>query len=232
MGPAPEETVGVPLLQQQWDSIAFIHWPYSPALVRPLLPPGLELDTFEGQAWLGMTPFVARATRPWFLPAGPFSTFPETNLRTYVTGPDGRDGIWFFTLEAANPLMAAIGPATLGIPYRWAAMSVDIGRETIYRSRRLGGGRGSHLICVRIGGSCRQTAFDHYLTGRWRAYSRAMGRLLRVSVEHEPWSLHEADVSVLEEDLRVASGIPAAGRPPVVHWSPGVNARLGSPRLV
>src|SRR3954465_15315092 len=82
---------------QTWARITFLHWRYPPDQLALRLPPGLSIDTFDGSAWLGLTPFVIEGLRPPLLPPLPWiSRFPETNLRTYVRGPDGAPGIWFF----------------------------------------------------------------------------------------------------------------------------------------
>jgi uncharacterized protein YqjF (DUF2071 family) len=116
---------------QSWRWLTFLHWRYEPGEIRRLLPKGLELDTFDGSAWVALTPFLLSGLRPPFVPALPWiSHFPEMNVRTYVRGPAGEPGIWFFTLEADR--LAAVVGARLGygLPYRWADMHVKRGTET------------------------------------------------------------------------------------------------------
>ncbi len=123
---------------QHWRFLTFLHWRYDPEVIRTLLPARLTLDTFDGAAWVGLTPFLLTALRPPFLPALPWlSHFPETNVRTYVRGPDGERGVWFFTLEAQR-LAAVIAARSLyRLPYRWARMSVTRTAERVeYRSAR------------------------------------------------------------------------------------------------
>lgn len=105
----PPRSVKWPVMFQRWDSLTFLHWRYPPEVISPLLPRKLELDTFDGTAWVGLTPFVLTGLRPPGFPAIPWiSRFPEMNVRTYVRGPDGERGIWFFSLEAAR-IAAVIG---------------------------------------------------------------------------------------------------------------------------
>ena len=88
-------------MRQTWRNLTFLHWRYPAEVVRRILPSQLTLDTFDGSAWIGLAPFVLAGVRPFGLPATPWiSRFPETNVRTYVLGPDGQPGVWFFTLEA------------------------------------------------------------------------------------------------------------------------------------
>ena len=216
-------------------SMTFLHWQYEPHQVRALLPEEFEVDTWDGKAWVSITPFLMTGFRLATLPsAGPLSTFPETNVRTYVRGPDGRDGLWFLSLEADNLPTVVAASAAYGVPYRWAQMSVEEGPTVRYRSRRRLGSSAGHRITVRPDrpyDAEELSQFDHWLTGRWRAYTRIGRRLASAPVEHEPWPLSGAVVDELEEDLVAAAGLPPPGGPPLVHFSPGVDVRLGAPRL-
>jgi uncharacterized protein YqjF (DUF2071 family) len=231
-GREPEESVLLPASRQEWRTMTFLHWAYDVAQVRPLVPAKVELDTWEGRAWLSLTPFRMTNFRIGVLPPlDGLSTFPETNVRTYVLSPDGRDGLWFFSLEA-DSLPTVVGASTTyGVPYRWAEMAIDEEETIRYRSRRRVGEGVGHDIRVRVGDPCQPSALDHWLTGRWRAWTMIAGRLARVPVEHEPWPLYDATVLNLEESLLASVGLPQPEEAPLVHYSPGVNVRLGVPRF-
>ena len=125
ISPYPPHPVKGPVMLQSWRWLTFLHWRYEPTLIRGRLPKGLELDIFDGVAWIGLTPFVLENLRLPLLPALPWiSRFPETNLRTYVRGPDGEPGIWFFSLDAARLLAVVAARFTYGLPYKWAQMRV------------------------------------------------------------------------------------------------------------
>ena len=105
--------------------LTFLHWRYPPETVQALLPDGLEVETFDGVAWVGLIPFLMDRVRPRWLPPVPWlSRFPETNVRTYVRGPDGRTGIWFFSLDAARLPAVLAARVGFGLPYYWSEMSV------------------------------------------------------------------------------------------------------------
>jgi uncharacterized protein len=234
-GRQPEERVRVRLSHQRWDSVTFLHWPFSPEVVQALLPDGLEVDRFDGRAWVGVTPLIMRRVRGPALPPIPvLSTFPETNTRTYVRGPDGRDGVWFFALDAARLAFASALRTTLGLPYFWADMHAERDDTDVrYRMRR----RAPHRprpasnVAVRIGGPLdgKVSARDDFLTGRWRAYGRLAGQLVTVPVEHEPWPLWQAEVRELRDELVTAAGLPRPSEPPIVCFSPGVDVKIGPP---
>jgi uncharacterized protein YqjF (DUF2071 family) len=212
--------------------MTFLHWPYPADDIRPLLPAHVEVDTYEGSGWVSITPFLMKDFRLGLLPAVPgLSTFPETNVRTYVRGPDGTDGLWFFSLEA-DSVATVVGASSLyGVPYQFADMTVDEGDLVRYRSRRRERPEIGHDIGVRPGGACAAASErDHWLTGRWRAYSTVAGRLVKVPVQHQPWPLHDAEIVDLEQSLLSAAGLPEPDGAPLVQYSPGVDVRLGVPQ--
>jgi hypothetical protein len=234
-GRLPEHTVDRPVMLQGWKQMTFLHWRVDPDHVARLLPDGLGVEPHivDGSAWVSLTPFLVTGARPPGLPAVPFiSRFPETNLRTYVVGPDGRDGLWFLSIEAASIPTTLGARAAYGAPYFLASMSVDAAERVAYRSRRLPGQPPArHHIVVRPGRALHDDAdeVDHQLTGRWRAYTRHPAGLLQADVEHQPWPLHTAEVEELDEDITTAAGLPPLGPPDRVHWSPGVDTKLSAP---
>jgi uncharacterized protein len=224
---------------QRWQSLTFLHWAYDPADIERLLPPGLTVDTCDDVAWVGLTPFLLVNFRPLCLPPVPvLSTFPETNLRTYVRDASGTDGLWFFSLDVSS-LATVLGARSLyWVPYHWATMTVEEGPGTAvhYRSRRRGprGPSPGHRVVVRPTGPVPEEGCSplvDFLTGRWRAFTRIAGRLTTVPVEHPPWPLFDAEVDMLEEDFLSTAGLPVPEHGPLVHFSPGVDVRLGLPHL-
>src|SRR4051794_9957805 len=136
-GRQPEYSVRWPVVRQSWRTMTFIHWRYDPAQIQPLLPEGLEVDVRDGEAWVSLTPFELADFRPPIAPRHPWwPTFPETNLRTYAVGDDGRDGIYFLDIEAAGALPPLSRRPLLALPYHLAQMEVVVGSTVSYRSRR------------------------------------------------------------------------------------------------
>lgn len=228
-----QQRVRVPALRAGWLTQTFVHWPFPPEAVRALIPRELVVDEFEDAAWVGLTPFVMADVRPPGVPAAApgMPTFAETNLRTYVRRRDGRDGVWFLSIEVAHPLMLAA--RAIGAPYSPGSLSVTWSGDTVsYAGSRWAGGPSYHLV-VRPGEPVEPTDRDVWLTSRWRAYTHRFGMLWETSVEHEPWPLATAAVEVLEETLTMAAGLPAPLGEPLVHFSEGVrHVRLGPSRPV
>lgn len=216
---------------QGWYGLTFLHWRYHPEAIRPLIPPALDVDVCDGSAWIGLTPFLLAGLRPPGLPALPWiSRFPEMNIRTYVRGPDGERGIWFFSLEAARLGAVAGARISYGLPYRWARMRVrqSAGR-TEYTSRRRFGPAHAQ-ITIEPGAPIRPTELERFLTARYRLYTKLAGRLAFAQVDHEPWPLHAAAIIHLEQDVIQNSGVPTPQGIPLAHFSPGVYVRIGRPR--
>lgn len=235
---AAPHRVGVPVNLHRWDQITFLHWRFDPAVVRRVVPAELSVLTYDGAAWVGVTPFRIRVRIPW-LPALPFASgFPEINLRTYVAGADGRQGLWFVRMEVPR-LWFVLALRAFGLPYFWPRMAVERRAQLVaYASQpRAPGTRGARSrVVVRpgdpiqpVGGGPR----DRFLTARWGAYHRVGPRLLYTPVEHPPWPLHDAAVELCDvAPLFRAAGLPPPRERPLAHFSPGVAVRVGPPRLV
>ncbi len=219
-----------PVGYQRWTDLLFLHWPMLPARVRPLVPGALELDLFEAHAWVTLIPFVIAESRPAGVPRALASRLLETNLRTYVRGPDGEPGIYFWSLEASS--LAAVLAARLlyGLPYFPASMTLERDDQTIaYTSRRRVGGPASLDVAWTIGdpiGSALPGSRDHFLVERYSLYVMRRGRLYRARVRHRPYPLQCARVDRLSESLRRAAGLPEHGGQPLGHYSPGVDVEI------
>ena len=231
----PPRPVTRPVMFQSWRSLTFLHWAYEPAEIRRHLPPQVALDTFDGAAWIGLTPFMLTGLRPPFVPALPWiSSFPEMNVRTYVVGPDGERGIWFFTLEA-DRLMAVAGARMFyGLPYRWARMSVRRHAWRVeYASVRHWPFRSAQSrICVETGNRIESSQFDRFVTARFRLYTRAMGRIVAAQIEHEPWPLQEARVITLDQNVIQACNLSHPSAHPHALHSSAIHVRIGRPQIV
>lgn len=224
-------------MRQRWDRLTFLHWGYDPEVVQRLLPKGLTVEEFEGSAWVGLVPFFMEVRLPG-LPRLPWLLeFPETNVRTYVRGPEGESGVWFFSLDAARLAVVTMARVLYRVPYFWSGMSVvrdgDVMRY--WTQRRVSLSRLQSTTEVRIGlhySPEELTEFDHFLTARWTLYGTWGRRLLMARAEHLPWQLYRATALTCRDDLVEAAGLPAPTGDPIVHWSPGVSVRIGYPRRV
>jgi uncharacterized protein YqjF (DUF2071 family) len=226
-----------PIMYQQWRYLTFLHWRYPAELLQARVPAGLTVETCDGSAWVGLIPFLMAGVRAAGVPALPWlSRFPETNVRTYVRGPGGRSGIWFFSLDAARLPAVLAARGGYGLPYFWSDMTVSTGPTRFaYRSaRRRPGPRGARCAAeVAVGEPLAEVSpLEEFLTARFRLYSRYAGRLVEAEAEHPPWQLHRASLTALDQDLIQAAGLPAPQGDPLVHAARGVAVRIGMWRPV
>jgi len=222
-------------MHMKWLNLTFMHWRFAPEQVQAMLPSDLTVDTFDGAAWVGLVPFQMEVQFPGGIPIPREGTFPETNVRTYVRGPDGTPGVWFSSLEAGRLSATAMARATYGLPYFWASMTAQgDDQEWRYRSqRRWPGPKGARCnVDVEIGDAIPEhSTLDRFLTARWGLYSTFLGKTMYAPVTHERWPLHHAVVHRLDDTLMSAAGLTPPDEDPVVHWTPGVSVRIGRPRL-
>jgi uncharacterized protein YqjF (DUF2071 family) len=225
-GRLPDAPVRVPTSFQRWEHVAFVHWRYPASAVRPVVPAGLEVQEIDGSAWVGFVPFLLAGLRPPGLPAVPgWSTFAELNLRTYVSDGE-RDGALFLRVLCARRLVAGAFRAGLGLPYVYSPGRVEKGvGATSYEAA------GTSALVV-VGPREEPDALITSLTGRWSTFTPHLGRLWRIPVDHQPWPLHPARLECFSTSMLADAGLPPPpDDQPLVHWSPGVDARSGLPRL-
>jgi uncharacterized protein YqjF (DUF2071 family) len=228
-------------MRQRWERLTFLHWPYDPAVVQALLPVGLTADIADGAAWVSLVPFFMRVTTP-----GPgqgvgvpwASYFCETNVRTYVRDARGRDGIWFFSLDAARLGAVVTARTAYRLPYYWSAMRLveKSGVTTYTCRRRWPGGRGGAVtsrVAVRPGAPVAAAslgALDHFLTARFRLFSPVSSGPPRTArAWHLPWELRAVELVDLDDRLVTAAGLPAPVGAPLGQYSDGVDVRIGRP---
>jgi uncharacterized protein YqjF (DUF2071 family) len=228
ISPFPPQPVKAPVMFQTWRSITFIHWRYDAALLRRFIPNALEIDLCDGCAWISLTPFRVENLRPRFAPPLPWlSCFPETNLRTYVRGPDGHRGIWFFSLDA-DRLLGVIGAKlSYALPYKWAQMDVSRDGNTLtYHSKRTDA---FSDIVIETGENLAPEELDKFLTARFRLYTVILGRLSYAQAEHAPWQLCRATARRLDQSITAAASLSPRGAP-ILHYSYGVDVRISRPK--
>ncbi len=227
-----------PWMLHRWDQLTFLHWRYDPEVVQQLLPPGLTVATFDGSAWVGLVPFVMQVRPPGVAPVPWLSNFPETNVRTYATGPDGSTGVWFLSLDASR--LAAVLGGRLGyrMPYFWSRMRVRrVGDSIAYDCDRRWPRPtpAASRIEVRIGERFANEELDdldHWLTARWSLFSYRPSAISIAHAEHPPWELHRAEAVRCDDRLVRAAGLPAPQGEPLVHHSPGTAVRISRPYRV
>jgi uncharacterized protein len=209
---------------QTWEDLLFAHWPIPVGMLRALVPPGLEVETFEGSGWVGMTPFRVDALRLRGLPPAPgISRFLELNVRTYVTR-DGKPGIWFFSLDAASRLAVEAARRAYRLPYHQARMSADRRGDVIrYESTRIGSPARPYVFSARYRPTGTPAAAppgsrEHFLAERYCLYTVHDGRIHRAEIHHPPWPIQPAEGEI-DLNTMVPDGIELPDEPPLLHFA-------------
>lgn len=218
-------------MRQRWSQLLFAHWPIDPALLRPYLPARLELDLFEGQAWLGVVPFTMSHIRPLGLPAVPgLHHLHELNVRTYAR-LDGVPGVWFLSLDASLALGVWAARTFFHLPYLHARMRLtqtgDTLRATAERTHQ-GMAPAEFAATWKLGGTLpasRPGTLQHFLTERYHLYTA--GPNLQQAVRgndlwlgqlyHEPWPLREASLSEWNSNVVESHGLPTPSGEPLLY---------------
>jgi uncharacterized protein YqjF (DUF2071 family) len=208
-------------MAQTWDDLLFAHWRVPAEDVARLVPQGLEVDQFDGSAWIGVTPFVISGFRlRGMLPLPRFSTFPELNVRTYVTAEE-KPGIWFFSLDAASRLAVEGARRAYKLPYFHARMSARRGGGEIeYSSDRVEGETKSFLASYRATGevfNAQPGSLEWFLTERYCLYAVDEGELRRADIQHPAWPLQDARIELVHNSM-APTGIDLDG-PPLCHFA-------------
>lgn len=191
------------VMHQAWHNLLFMHWRIPVEVMRRVVPPALPLDTFNGDAYIGVVPFLMKNVRPRFLPAvSRLSFFPELNVRTYVT-LDGRPGVYFFSLDAANPLAVEIARSTFHLPYFNATMECDVNDNTVSYASTRTDARGTPAYfraTYRPTGDAFVAELDtleYFLTARYCLYTvDAHRNVARAEIHHKPWELQHAECEI------------------------------------
>lgn len=220
------------IMAQTWRDLVFLHWPISPEALRPYVPAELEIDLFEGRAWIGVVPFIADHTRLRFsLPFPIAGTYRELNVRTYVKY-NGRPGVYFFSLDADSLLVVKAASTGGFLPYRYARMkAVKKDRRHVFMSRLAKSGTGENF---RMGftpsaGILKASELERWLTERYRLWTKPKAVLYRVDIAHAPWQLQNVHIEIAENSL--ARFLPAGWneKQPLAHFAAMQKTRFYPP---
>ena len=218
--------------RMRWLDLLFAHWPLEPAAFDHLVPHGLELDTFDGRAWLGIVPFTMADVAPRGVPPVPrLSRFPELNVRTYVRRR-GRPGVLFLSLDAASRPTVAGARLVFRLPYFRAEMSsVRTGDEISYRSVRKDRRGAPASFAARYrptgpGAPAAAGSLEDWLTRRMRLFSvDARGRILRTEVDHPDWRLRPAECELIDNTMAASHGLVLPATPPHLVMAERLDVR-------
>jgi uncharacterized protein len=210
------------IMTQSWHDLLFAHWPVDAGQLRSLLPAGLSLDLYDGQAWVGIVPFEMTNVAPRGVPALPLvSAFLELNVRTYVTMQE-KPGIYFFSLDADSTLAVTLARTLFGLPYFGAEMEVRRDAAGIhFRSARVSS-PAEFVAHYRAAGPVFEPmpgTLDDFLTERYCLYTVDDSfKAHRLEIHHPPWQLQAAEAVIDRNTMAEAAGIRLAAMSPMLHF--------------
>ncbi|HEY0394425.1 MAG TPA: DUF2071 domain-containing protein [Candidatus Elarobacter sp.] len=219
-------------IAMDWVDALFLHWPVPVESLRARIPAGLELDTFEGAAWVSVVAFhIARARHRGAPAALAWRRFPEINVRTYVSDAE-RSGVWFFSLDAGSPVAVELGRRLVHLPYYRSSISAALDATSAsYRLQRTDWRAPAARFSAEASfeGEVRTAVpgtLEHWLAERYCFFTtNRRGDILRGDVVHDPWPLRDATTRLSENTLLEAAGIVPTATAPLAHVSTGVMTR-------
>ncbi len=230
------------VMAQSWRNLLFAHWPMPPEVMRVLVPGALELDTFDGEAWISVVPFKMSDVHPRGLPSVPWlSHFPELNVRTYVKAGDAKEkngsrpGVFFFSLDAANPIAVLLARSIFRLPYYHAQMNLVVHdqpalqslppeKTVYYQSRRTHRNAAGAAFVARYRPTGQPFAaqpgrLEHWLAERYCLYAVDRHGLYSADIHHLPWPLQPAEAEFSVNEIVSAGGFRLPDATPILHYS-------------
>jgi uncharacterized protein len=224
------------VMRQKWHDLLFMHWRIEPEALRALIPPSLELDIFDGSAWLGIVPFRMTGVRLRATPSIPgLSAFPELNVRTYVT-VGGKPGVWFLSLDAASAIAVSTARAWFHLPYFRARMSLEgRGDEIRYQSHRThrDAPRADLRVTYEPTGKSSQAQpgkLEYFLTERYCLYAVNGAVISRGEIHHPTWPLQPARAEIALNTMAASHGIELPPAPPLLHFARFQDVWIWAPK--
>ncbi|HEX8181491.1 MAG TPA: DUF2071 domain-containing protein [Pyrinomonadaceae bacterium] len=228
---------GLPLMEHHWGKLLFMHWRIAARQLRPLIPDRLTIDTYDGSAWIAITPFTLWDVRLSFTPPVPYlSDFHELNVRTYVHY-DGVPGVWFFSLNT-NSLPTVLGARTFyHLPYYHAEIELADADQTIdYKLRRNESNKRAEFQATWTAGAdlpeAQPGSLEFFLVERYCLYAASGTSLYRARIHHRPWPLQQAKLSAFRSTMIEGDGLPTPAGEPLLHYAEALAVDIWPPERV
>lgn len=223
------------IMTQEWHELLFLHWPVPAEWLQAHIPAELELDLFDGEAWIGVVPFRAKATRIRFGPPIPgVREYFELNVRTYVKFRK-RVGVYFFSLDADSPLAVAVASFGGFLPYRNAQMNAkQYGQRKTFESRCTEPGRFPETLRLEyheVPWPIQKSALEIWLTERYCLWTKPKGQLYRVDIEHTPWNLRYVEGEIYRNSMAAFLPNNLHLEKPLAHFGGSKKVRFYPPIL-
>jgi uncharacterized protein YqjF (DUF2071 family) len=204
----------IPFLTANWRYLAMLNFAVDPEVLKPLVPPGTELDFHEGQTFLSVVGFLFLDTRVLGLPIPRHRDFEEVNLRFYVRRKSldqWRRGVAFIRELVPRLAIATIARTFYGEPYSAVPMRHVLehkeGRVLAeYQWRR--GTRWETLSMTAAGEpqASAEGSHEEFITEHYWGYTARRAGLSEYQVEHPRWKVWTAQTWKFEADVATLYG--------------------------
>jgi len=233
--PLPE---GKWLIRQAWHDLLFAHWQVPAELIAPFVPKELQLDLWEGAAWISLVPFHVQSSNMRELLPLPFvGSFYELNMRTYVTYRN-QPGAYFFSLDASEGL-AVTAARLAGLPYFNANISMNEGNENLFFHAQRADPRGHSEVFAGTYSPLSDEVFRaepntqlHWLTERYRLFFSKDGAIMAGDIHHLPWPLQSAELVIEQNTMTTSLGIKLPKEAALITYTKHHEALVWPPKNV
>ena len=204
---------------QEWNDVVFLHWKVDTNELTRWVPRELEIESYDGNAWVSVVAFSMENVRLRNFPAfPPISNFHEINIRTYVRH-NGKSGVYFLSIEGAKLPSCKIARTMSGLPYKYSPMKRTIG---YFQSKNIQSGSKFNLEYSKGGVMENKEALDIWLTERYALFQDTRLGVTEFEIHHVPWKVLNFDS--LELDINYPSFQQYFSCPPdKSHYSSGVQ---------
>ena len=220
------------IMGQRWEDLLFLSWPVSVEAMRAVVPPGVDVDTFDGSAWISAVPFWMEGAHFRGLPPIPYlASFPEVNIRTYVRSGEHR-AVWFLSLDTQSHINVFLARHAFHLPYVYADVRMQRGDEVRFRSERDGRTAAFEVTYRGTGEASIPTdgTLEQFLTERYSMVCASHeGALFRGDIAHDPWRLQQAEWTASRKDLLATVGLGLEAREPVAFYAAATQVALWAP---
>jgi uncharacterized protein len=223
---------GQPVMHQNWGKLLFMHWRIDENLLRPQVPSELEIDTFGGSAWIAIAPFTmwdVRAFPPFVPPVPGLDSMHELNVRTYVHY-NGIPGVWFFSLDTNSSAAVLAARTFYHLPYYTADIEVKATKKRVnYKLRRDDDPPAKFHAKWTVGERLPQSqpgTREFFLTERYVLYTEHDGEIYRARIHHQPWPLHEAELTEFSSTMLEANGLTQPKSEPLLHYAEEISVDI------
>lgn len=222
---------GQPVMHQNWGKLLFMHWRIDENLLRPHVPPALEIDTYGGSAWIAIAPFTMWDIRglPPYMPALPgLDEMHELNVRTYVHY-NGVPGVWFLSLDTDSSAAVLAARTFFHLPYYHADIKMEGKTRIKYRLDRRDDPPAAFKATWKVGEALPQSqpgSREFFFTERYLLYTEHDGGLYRARIYHEPWELYEAELVEFGSTMLESHHIPQPQTEPILHYAEEISVDI------